>query len=137
MTSPVMPAAPAVAPATPASTGPAAGGEQFATALDDAVADGQGRTGRSPAGESEAPDETAPDAAPATDDVPPEDATVTAAGMPAGLWLLLHGAAATPTAPTAATTPAAAGTPAVEGAPVAAAVVPAPVATAPVAAAGV
>jgi flagellar hook-length control protein FliK len=105
MTAPVMPAAPAAVPTPGAAPADPASGQEFAAALDDAVAGSPGRGGRGEAAPAEAiPDEEA--ATPAPADAPPADGAVPpVTGMPPALWLLLHGA--TPTAPADATAPAA------------------------------
>jgi len=104
MTAPLAPAAPAPAPAAPSSpTHPAAatdapgGRERFASALDDAVAGGQGGPrGQERAAETDgAAAEPAPEA-PAGEQLPAEQPVagqpaVSGAGMPPGLWALLTG----------------------------------------------
>ncbi|MGY1592771.1 flagellar hook-length control protein FliK [Geodermatophilus sp. SYSU D00708] len=105
MTTPAVTAAPLPAtPAAPATAAPG-GAERFASALDDAVADGRGGArDRATPGEVDGSAETpAGDAGTtAPDEQAPADAPVLPAGMPPGLWALLTGlgpGAAAPTPP--------------------------------------
>ena len=104
MTAPLAPAAPAPAPATPSSpTHPTAatdapgGRERFASALDDAVAGGQGGPrGQERAAETDgAPAEPAPETPageqPVAEQPVAGQPAVSGAGMPPGLWALLTG----------------------------------------------
>jgi len=93
MTSPLAPAAPAPTPtaASPAATDAPGGGERFASALDDAVAGGQGGPrGQEPAAEGEGtPAE--PTAEVPAGEQPVTGPGVSPAGMPPALWVLLTG----------------------------------------------
>jgi hypothetical protein len=98
MTAPLAPAGPAPAPtAGPAATDAPGGGERFASALDDAVAGGQGGPrGQEAAAETDGtPAEPAPEVPdteqPAAEQPAAEQPAVPPAGMPPGLWALLTG----------------------------------------------
>jgi flagellar hook-length control protein FliK len=92
MTAPLAPAAPAPAPtAGPAATDAPGCGERFASALDDAVAGGQGgpRGQEAPAETDGTPAEPAAERPAGEQPVP--DPAVSPAGMPPALWALLTG----------------------------------------------
>ncbi|ADB73733.1 flagellar hook-length control protein FliK [Geodermatophilus obscurus] len=99
MTAPLAPAAPAPAPApaSPAATDAPGGRERFASALDDAVAGGQGGPrGQERAAETDgAPAEPAPETPageqPVAEQPVAGQPAVSGAGMPPGLWALLTG----------------------------------------------
>ncbi len=99
MTSPLAPAAPAPTPtaASPAATDAPGGRERFASALDDAVAGGQGGPrGQERAAETDgAPAEPAPETPageqPVAEQPVAGQPAVSGAGMPPSLWALLTG----------------------------------------------